>query len=443
MRRPPKFYVPTDDQWSRNLTPSHQSEAGYLLNLIHWKWISWRADDDGFVPLKAAYLHRVIDPTVLTTLRSVLVDDGVLDFDPTYVKGHRSMRYRVRDGFRRTKTTECSSSKVRRRIWRIQDEAERTLLPVHKWLRGSLKRLEFDLHLAESIIAGMVPDPDTPLTDGEYRTLLTEQAQRLNQQITDGTPELSVCRYGRVHTAITRLPATLRRCLSFDGQQLVGIDLRNSQPLFCGIVAADCAESPQRRSRLMRFEPLTAANPYGRSRDTPPTPPHTPPITIGESTQVVENTAGYKSCLADIPDLKMYLEQCEQGKLYKSMMVPGEDPGRFKQRFFADVLFGRDNYPSELRDRFSEQYPTVAAMLADLKQKDYRRPSWLMQTRESTLFIGRVCRRLMAGCPNIPLATIHDSFLTTPDYVEYVESVAMDEFAKDRVQPKFKPEFYV
>ena len=292
--------------------------------------------------------------------------------------------------------------------------------------------------MAESIIDGMVPSLDTPFTEGEYRALLIEQAQRFNQQIIDGTPELSVCRYGRVHTAITRLPATLRRCLSFDGQPLVGIDLRNSQPLFCGLVAVEAIGSRQSRSRLMRFKP-SAGKPYGRTKEASP---HTPPITIGESTQVVENKAGYKSCLADIPDLAAYLDECEQGKFYDSLMSPGEDRGRFKQRFFADVLFGRDNYPSELRDRFSGQYPTVAAMLADLKQKDYRRPSWLMQTGESTLFIGRVCRRLMAGCPNIPLATIHDSFLTTEEHADYVQGVAMEEFARLGVNPTFKRETY-
>jgi hypothetical protein len=192
----------------------------------------------------------------------------------------------------------------------------------------------------------------------------------------------------------------------------------------------------------MKFEP-SVATPYGRSRKTTPTPPHTPPITIGEMTEVVESNSGYKSCLADKPDLKMYLKQCEQGEFYDSLMSPSEDRGRFKQHFFADVLFGRDNDPSELRDRFSEQYPTVAAMLADLKQKDYRRPSWLMQTRESTLFIGRVCRRLMAECPNIPLATIHDSFLTTEEHAGYVEAVAMDEFGRLGVTPHFKRESYV
>lgn len=439
MPRPPTFYVPADDRWSRRLNPDHRSEAGYLLNLIRWKWLCWQADDDGFVPLKAAYLHRVVDPPVLNALRAVLVENRVLDWDQTYTKGKRSMRYRVRDEFRRTRFTECSSRKVRRRIWRLQDEAERKLLPVHKWLRGRLMRLEFDLPMAESIIAGMVPDPDTPLSECGYRELLTGQAQRLDQQIIDGTPELSVCRHGRVHTEITRLPATLRRCLSFGGQPLVGIDLRNSQPLFCGLVAVEGMRSRQTRSRLLGFEP-PAASPYGRSRGTPP---HTPPITIGEMTKVVESNSGYESCLADIPDLKMYLEECEQGIFYDSLMLPGEDRGRFKQRFFADVLFGRDNSPSELRDRFSEQYPTVAAMLADLKQKDYRRPSWLMQNRESTLCIGRVCRRIMAERRNIPLATIHDSFLTTDEHDEYVHDVAMQEFEKLGVQPTFKRESYV
>ncbi|MBL6705875.1 MAG: hypothetical protein ISQ06_07170 [Planctomycetaceae bacterium] len=411
------------------------------MNQIHWRCLCWRADEDGFVSLKAAYLNRVIDPRVLKELRPTLVEAGVLNWDSSYIKGQRSMRFRIREPFQRTRRVECSSRKVCRRIWRLQDQAERRLLPVHRWLRDRLKMLKFDLHQAESIIAGMVPDPDTPLTVGEYRALIIEQAQRLNQQMTDGTPELSVCRYGRVHTAITRLPATLRRCLSFDGEPLVGIDLRNSQPLFAGLMALECMRSRQSRSRLLKFEP-SVTSPYGRSRSTTPTPPHTPPITIGEMTEVVESNSGYKSYLADKPDLKMYLERCEQGEFYDSLMLPGEDRGRFKQRIFADVLFGRDSFRSQIRARFSAQYPTVAAMLADLKQHDFRRPSWLMQSRESTLFVGRVCRRIMADRPDISLATIHDSFLVTEPHAEYVEGIALDEFARLGVKPTFKHETY-
>ena len=159
-------------------------------------------------------------------------------------------------------------------------------------------------------------------------------------------------------------------------------------------------------------------------------------------TEVVDDDCGYKSCLADNPDLASYLDECEQGEFYDSLMLPGEDRGRFKQRFFSDVLFGRDNYLSEMRDRFNEKYPTIASILAALKQYDFRRPSWLMQSRESTLFIGRVCRRIMKERPNSPLATVHDSFLTTAEHADYVEAVALEEFAKLGVQPTFKRETY-
>ena len=441
MRSCPSFHVPVNDQWSRNLDSDHWSEAAYFMNLLHWRWLCWRADGDGFVRLKAEYLHRIIDSRILRKIRPVLVDTGVVDWDHTYIEGKRSMGFRITPPFWITRRVNCRSQNVCHRIWRLQDEAERKLLPVHRWLRDRLKLLTFDLHLAESIIAGMMPDSNTPLTESEYRTLLTEQAQRLSQQVIDRTPELCVCRFGRVHTAITRLPVMLRRCLSFDGEPLVGIDLRNSQPLFCGLVAVECMRSRQARNRLMKFEP-SAANLYGRSRNTKPTPPHSPPITIGEMTEVVDDDCGYKSCLADNPDLASYLDECEQGEFYDSLMLPGEDRGRFKQRFFSDVLFGRDNYLSEMRDRFNEKYPTIASILAALKQYDFRRPSWLMQSRESTLFIGRVCRRIMKERPNIPLATVHDSFLTTAEHADYVEAVALEEFAKLGVQPTFKRETY-
>jgi hypothetical protein len=48
----------------------------------------------------------------------------------------------------------------------------------------------------------------------------------------------------------------------------------------------------------------------------------------------------------------------------------------------------------------------------------------------------------MVECPDIPLATIHDSFLTTAEHKDYVEAVAMDEFAKLGVTPNFKREIY-
>ena len=65
-----------------------------------------------------------------------------------------------------------------------------------------------------------------------------------------------------------------------------------------------------------------------------------------------------------------------------------------------------------------------------------------MQTRESTMFIGQICRRIMDEKPAIPLTTIHDSFLTTEEHADYVQDVAMDEFDWLGVTPTFTRETY-
>lgn len=65
-----------------------------------------------------------------------------------------------------------------------------------------------------------------------------------------------------------------------------------------------------------------------------------------------------------------------------------------------------------------------------------------MQHAESSLFIGAVCGRIMREGPSVPILTIHDSLLTTPQYVDYAESVIREEFDKLGVSPRLKEEDY-
>jgi len=137
-----------------------------------------------------------------------------------------------------------------------------------------------------------------------------------------------------------------------------------------------------------------------------------------------------------------YPKDCQDGSLYKRLMDSGDDRTRFKKKLFADVLYGRDNYPSPLRDRFHQAYPAIGFMLSELKASEFRRPSWLMQHEESKLFIGTICNRIRVEQPDIPLVTIHDSLMTTAHYVDYVEGVARSEFERLGVSPTFHPESY-
>ena len=142
------------------------------------------------------------------------------------------------------------------------------------------------------------------------------------------------------------------------------------------------------------------------------------------------------------PDLQSYLEACEQGNLYECLMSSGEDRGSFKEKFFAEVFFGRGSRKSQLKNRFSRKFPSIAEMLAIIKKKDYRLSSHLMQHYESTIFIGMVCNRLRGEHPDEPVFTIHDSILCLPDHLATVKKVVSDEFQRFGVRPTLRKEDY-
>ena len=106
-------------------------------------------------------------------------------------------------------------------------------------------------------------------------------------------------------------------------------------------------------------------------------------------------------------------------------------------------MYGDGSYPSAVRDRFKATYPKVYEVLAALKKQDHRHAAWVLQNREAKMFIGTICRRIMKESPGVFLTTIHDSLITTAEHIDYVTAVAMDEFSKSDVCPKFTRESYV
>ena len=458
--RGPRFYVPVNEQWETAVRSDLRMTAACLLNLIHWKWICKRADDDGFVSLKTEYLRRLIGQRELPTVRQQLADAGVIDWDRTYQEGVRCMGYRLCPEYRKVRSIWCDDRQLTRRIRRLHARDESLLLPVHRWLRERLLLLDFDFDRARSIIDEILPvekKRKKPLTVTEYRELIAGQLIRLKDQINEGNPGLTCDRFGRVHTAITRLPKSLKCCLTVKGQPLQGIDLANSQPLFLGLVANQYFTDRHERARLRNWTPARRSGRNDRARRTGRNAARRePPITMVEKSQVLCFQRGYENRLMTVSGQELsgddweprsngldeYLHDCQAGSLYEKLKRPGEDLARLKKALFTDVLYGRDNYPSQLRDGFHRQYLAIGFMLTELKAGEYCRPSGLMQHKESKLFIGTICNRIKEEQPDIPLVTIHDSLLTTPAHVEYVEAVTRSEFARLGVSPTFHRESY-
>src|SRR5262249_15458679 len=144
-------------------------------------------------------------------------------------------------------------------------------------------------------------------------------------------------------------------------------------------------------------------------------------------------------------DVLKLMEECERGAFYKSLMREGETLGSVKKRVLT-AFYSRNRkvaerrWANKMKARIRRIYPSLAAMLSDLKTKDYRRAAHLMQHFEAAIVIHRVCGRLMREHRDIPLLTLHDGLFTTAQHISTVERVMRAEFAKIGVSPTLKRE---
>jgi len=405
----------------------------YFLNLIHWRWINWQADEDRFVNLKYDYLTKVIDKSIWTKLRQRLEVVGVIECDGLCLDGVKSYGYRLCDRFRKTHRIVCQNDSFSERVLRFQRQRDKVLLPVHYWLRSHLDLLDFDMAKAREIVSTKQPEVDSSLNANEYQHLLTDICERFVNR----DQWLIRDRFGRVHTPVNSLPKELRSCLSVRGQPLIGVDLSNSQPLIAGICARQFYRNRTARSRLANMKFAESGKPY-RYREFADMEK--------KAFRTLSKNASARQCnpgtMTPSQDLQAYLQCCEFGKLYDSLMEPGADRQAFKKQFFTDVFFGKNRWQSPLKQRFEEAYPSVAQMLHRLKEKDHRRSAWVMQCYESTIFIYIIGKRLSRECPDLPVYSIHDSILTVPEGIDFVEGVIRDEFAKIDVHPTLRRESY-
>jgi hypothetical protein len=422
-----KFYKPRDfDPSEFGFEPHEEYAVYYFLNLVRWKRIHWQSDAEGFSRLKYDYLERVVGRGLLKRLRWRLHNHGVIDWSHDSEEGKQCCGYRIRRRYSkcRWELVVCEDEALNRRIQRVYGEGSVVPFEVQKWLASKLDLIEFDMPRARSIVSKLPYDPDDlghdglcrklyrPKTAKEYHRILRDQCR----EIADHIDTWSVCRFGRFHTAVTRLSRALRCCVSVGGQRLVELDVANSQPLFLGIVAREYYRSRMARKRLLgrTFDRPEDVYRYGRRTE--------------ENCQPCNNEG-----------VEEYIRGCEEGTFYESLMDDTGDKAerdRVKKAVFTEVFFGpnKTKRPRPLKQRFTKRHPAVAKVLRELKRKDYRQSAWVLQNAEATLVIERICGRIMRERPDTVLFTIHDSLLVLPKDAKYVKSVVEDEFGKSGVK---------
>jgi hypothetical protein len=236
---------------------------------------------------------------------------------------------------------------------------------------------------------------------------------------------------GRLYSPITGLPSLFRNFLTFNGEELVGFDIKNSQPLhFLSMLKKEFWKSytpglPLKRLNEELWGYLQGEEDYSST------------IMFQESSET-QYRKGF--------DNYTFKNLVQNGKLYeficykffnKHITKGGID--RFSTRAktkqeFMHMMYHNPKAPHSKAKAvfadFEHLFPTEASVMNLMKKRKYNDFPIILQKLEAQMLLHRVAKRVYDLNPDIPLFTIHDSILTTKQHASTLKCILEDEYQK-------------
>lgn len=252
----------------------------------------------------------------------------------------------------------------------------------------------------------------------------------------------------RYHSNLTNMRGILRNALKYDGQQLVSVDISNSQP-FLSLLLLQTEFWEQLRiihqkKCLKNREPHTYfhtsldkfyINLYERlERVIKENKLEGSLIIFVQTMLTLLNTM-------DKEDFAVYEEKVCQGELYDYLLKRFNEERRLNyltrddakiavlQAFFSanQFLYQKD---AQLKLLFKQTFEEVYAVLAEVKRGSKELLPVLLQNIESYLVIEVIARRIAKEHPKLPLFTIHDSLVTTVGNEGILQRIMTEELTR-------------
>ncbi|MGI4739327.1 MAG: hypothetical protein ACRYG7_29530 [Janthinobacterium lividum] len=231
----------------------------------------------------------------------------------------------------------------------------------------------------------------------------------------------------RLHTLLTQMKRELRSFLLYDGEPLVSLDIRSSQPYFFTALLSKKFYIMGER-QIHGWKSLVS----GLATSSQPLP-----STSNTNTNIYSTIFPGASKLSK----KQLFMKCvfpliswSEG-FYKdfSRRINGNEPtpaevDRIKKKsmwlFFEPK--GRKFHSSEFKD-FTAFYPIEAGVIQGIHSVKPGLLPLLLQRLEARVLLYDITKTITSRLPAAPLFTIHDSILTTPKYASQVKEIMITE----------------
>lgn len=229
---------------------------------------------------------------------------------------------------------------------------------------------------------------------------------------------------GRFHSNIANIKKELRQFITYNGQQLVNVDIKNSQPLFSTLLISrgfyNNSSKPINIYNIPSVLPLINNNTNINKNIT--IIDHY--IMIVESSETI-NGKGFKK----------YIDLVNSDDFYRrmaSIIAPNKPYNKAEMKTMMFMVFFSSNRfigqpQAHFKRLFKVNFPDVYKVFTLLKKKNHAALSHLLQRIESTVIVERSAKRIADEQPNLPIFTVHDSIATTKGNEEYIAHIIKEE----------------
>lgn len=343
------------------------------------------------VPQGDRYLHELINLQIIQRSGNA-------------VKGKTSYKYSFTpEYFSQFITLPLSNQKLINRIMKAHEQKNKT---VSNSIRGHseqvkyLKQLTIDERFKDFINAFYIIETD------KYNSVLASATRIGNNDIFYSVDSTA----GRFHSNATNSAKGLRPFLRINGEPLVNIDIKNSQPFLSILILMN----PSKVAFLTKNKAFAM---------------------LLQTLKVPQNK-----------DVKKYISLVIDGQFYEYLMTEFSKEGLLLTRSETKVqvlriLFARNRMPKDETNRkarqiFIDRFPTVHRVFSEIRGHEkgdqftsFKRFAILLQRIESHIMLQVILKRIYKELPGTIAVTIHDSIMTgiLTNNVEAVQRIMSDE----------------
>lgn len=386
---------------------------------------------NGYVSLNAKVMEQQIGKYL--PYLNLLKSEGIIECNESYLTDKYSKGYRFTDAYadfelKKVEITDWCLIKKSKKFWEMNNKpSSKNCYHLKKWFNNKL--LKIDYQGALNWIAQNEKNEilNKKRKKGKIDIKLKHQGYRIMvESFKDHRYFHEQNRKNkRFYSNLCSLKSELRRFITYDGKQMVSIDIKNSQPYFSILLF--------QTSFWEKLNSKKKIEKYFYDRD----------MNIEDIYYIIMLVKTMESHDCIDFQTKVFVETVINGSFYEYLVdlfkrksiIPNDMDNHIARRtvktmvltflFDNDYKFYKTKSGSAFQI-FKNEFPKVVGLFEAIKKRHYKQFAVLLQRIESEFVIEKICERIDKEYKHIPIFTIHDCIVTTEGNEGIVKQIVND-----------------